>query len=289
MTKPQAKFVLIAVLAVTLVILWISPFRESLELIAGMRDVPAPKDGQVQLHFLSVGNADAALIRTKNTAILIDAGENDDEQAVVGYLYRQGIEKLDLLIASHADADHIGGMDAVVQAVPPKAAWLAFHATESADANRLFSALDIQCVKPVTPVLFNTYTVGDLVVQVLGPAPMAQNENDRSLMVRVVFGETAFLFAGDISNEVEFWLVDSGQDLRCDVFKAIHHGSADSNSAALLSAVNPSVAVISCGKKNPHGHPDPDVLKRLTAVGATVYRTDLHDTVVLTSDGNTVW
>jgi len=283
------KAVAVTAAATILLAAWFSPARPWLADLAGLQDVPAPQDGQMQIHFLSVGNADAVLIRTAQTAILIDAGENDDEQTVTDYLHRQGIDKLDLLIASHADADHIGGMDAVVERISTDTVWLAFDETDSADAKRLFHALDQHDVQPQTPPLFSVHSVGDLTIRVLGPAPVSDNTNDRSLVVRVSFGDVSCLLAGDISQAVEEWLISAGQDLSATVFKVIHHGSASSNSAALLQAVDPSIAVISCGRGNVHGHPDGDVLKRLLALDATVYRTDVAGTVVLTSDGKTAW
>lgn len=272
-----------------LTVLWMTPRRTSLALWAGLQDVPAPDKDEMQVHFLSVGNADAILLRTAATAILIDAGENDDENTVVGYLRRQGIEQLDLVVASHADTDHIGGMDAVIDAFPVDAVWLAFDSRAGTDAASLFASLQKRKIDPVTPILWDTYTIGDVTVQILGPMPSAETSNDRSLMVRVTFGNVSCLFTGDASTEVEQWLIQSGQVLDADLIKAGHHGSATSCSEAFLQAVDPSIAVISCGRNNDHGHPESAVLKRLLARDITVYRTDHDGTVVLTTDGDAIW
>lgn len=285
----RKKAIAMAVLIVCLLTAWLSPARPQLAELAGLRDISAPQSGQLQVHFLAVGNADAILLRTADTAILIDAGENDDENAVVNYLHRQGVHALDLAIASHADADHVGGMDAVIRQVDTKAVWLGFDQDTSPDAARLFAAMTDRDIRPETPALYSEHGIGELTVQVLGPVPQAETENDRSLAVRVLFGDVAFLFCGDASSEIEQQWIADGADLAAGVIKVGHHGSATSCGDALLQAANPSIAVISCGKDNEHGHPDATVLNRLLARNITVWRTDVVGTIVLTTDGVTVW
>jgi competence protein ComEC len=133
------------------------------------------------------------------------------------------------------------------------------------------------------------FTVGALQLSILSPRvediPKLES-NDSSLVILATYGERSFLFTGDAENEGEELLLKySGNNLRCDVFSAGHHGSKTSNSLELLQAARPEFVVISCGKDNKYGHPDPEALESFAAVGATVYRTDELGTVIFVTDG----
>lgn len=264
------------------------PTWDTLFSMAGLTE-PVPLDGELQVHAIDVGNADALLIRTGGQAMLIDAGENADGAAVVNYLQRQGVKRLDLVIATHPDADHIGGMDDVVRALDIGTLVMAFMPegytpTTKTYMNLLESVAD-KGLKITPAVPGGTYTLGDARVDILGPAGEFTETNNQSVVCKVTYGSRRFLFMGDAEKEAENALLASGADLAADVIKLGHHGSNSSSQKTLLKAVSPAFALITCGEDNSYNHPSPKVIDRLQSLHITVYRCDLNGTIVLTTDG----
>ncbi len=287
----KSKWLPIGTVAFVLAVpfLLINPMSNRLKSWAGMRETDPPTAGQLQVQFIDVGNADAILIRTDDRVVMIDGGENDDETTVSDYLYRQGIEKIDLLIATHADADHIGGMDALIRNFPVD---MVLHTLEAdktdVDAVALLEAIEAEGVSAITPSIKSVYELDGMVIEILGPLSLSKETNDNSIVLKLTFGDISFLFTGDASAKVEQKLMDAGADLSADVLKVSHHGSATATTEPFLRAVDPTFAVISCGKGNNHGHPDEKVMGRLAAYGVEVLRTDLHGTVILQTDGQKI-
>ena len=138
------------------------------------------------------------------------------------------------------------------------------------------------------PQTGDSWTLGSASVQVIGPVQTYSDPNNGSLVLRVDYGGTSFLFTGDMEQNAEADLMDSGANVRADVLKVGHHGSPTSSSEAFLEAVAPSIAVISVGENNDYGHPGANVLARLEALGTTIYRTDTQGEIIITSDGQTL-
>ena len=135
------------------------------------------------------------------------------------------------------------------------------------------------------PDVGDTFPLGSATVTVLGPQKHYSDVNNQSLILRVDYGSNAFLFTGDAEYESETDVLDAGENVRCDVIKAGHHGSHTSTGYRLLYEAQPKYAVISCGANNEYGHPHDDTLSRLRDADVTVYRTDLNGTIVCRSDG----
>ena len=256
--------------------------------------LPQPHDteqGELQVHFIDVGNADCILVRLDGHNMLIDTGETPREQAIIDYLDRHEIEKLDLVISTHPHVDHMGAMDAVIRHLPIERFVMSFmpegKEPTSSPYMKLLDALE-DCDVPVEIATPGTvYDLGDAKVQILSPLPMdkaIEDANQISIVSRLTYGEHSFLFTGDAEEDVEERLVASGYDLRATVLKVAHHGSKTSTSPAFLRAVSPQYAVISCGK-NDYGHPNLDVISRLASVDAQVYRTDVCGDIVFISNG----
>ena len=276
----------VAIVAIAAVLSLFEPTSRFLKRAAGMYADGPPPAGVMQVRFMDVGNADCILIRADGYTVMIDAGENDDEDAVLNELRRQGVERIDLLIATHADADHIGGMDGLVRGMQVVTLMHALSAdTADADVIALMRAVEERGVPTLEPVLLNTYTVGGMQLEILGPAAAFRETNDRSLVFRLTFGTVTFLFTGDASSVAEDAMMERGLDLSADVLKISHHGSGTATSEKFLRAVDPSVAVVSCGDGNRHGHPHKKVLGRLSAQNIDLFRTDLDGTVILETDG----
>lgn len=239
-----------------------------------------------RIAFLDVGQGDAIVIesvRPRRVAV-IDAGPRypgwDAGQAVVApYLRSRGIERIDLLIATHTDADHIGGMPALARRFPigalVRGEW-ADPAPPSAEWLRL--ALLDAGVPDIPVASGDRLRLGRRVtLDVLAgadPSTVPSSANDRSLVLRALLGTERVLLTGDLEQDGEGRLRPMWAHLRCEVLKVPHHGSADALSPALLAAASPELAVISVGARNRHGHPDPATLARLTVAGATLRRTD---------------
>lgn len=258
---------------------------------------PAPEpepasapQGQLLAAFFDVGQGDCALISTGGHHMLIDAGNPGQDELILGYLAAYGVTRLDYLVATHPHADHIGAMAAVVYQMEQIGEVLMPQAVNTtATFEKLLIALEQRDFPVTVPQAGDTYQLGEAVIKVVAPGGgKYQDLNDYSLVLRVSFGQAAFLFTGDAEAVSEGEQLAAGYDLSADVLKAGHHGSNSSSSAEYLAAVAPRYAVISCGADNRYGHPHAEVLARLQNSGATVYRTDELGSVVFTTDGETI-
>jgi competence protein ComEC len=251
--------------------------------------------GESLVYFLDVGQGDCELIRLKTGEnILIDAGTPDTAQKLVSVLKQLGVEKIDLLVATHPHADHIGGMAQVVKSFPigkiymPKVADSQIPTT--ATYEKLLNAIDSKSLKIIaTKGGMTILENGDEKLETLAPnSSKYEDLNNYSIVLKLTCGEKSFLFAGDAQTESEKEMASQGYSLKSDVLKCGHHGSSTSTGAALLKAVSPGAAVISCGVDNDYGHPSKTVLNRLQKGGITVYRTEQQGTILARCDGKDI-
>lgn len=249
-----------------------------------------PLDTEMEVHVIDVGNADSVLVRNKGKNLLIDAGEREDGERVVAYLRDHGVEKLDYVIATHADADHIGGMKTVIQNIKIDRFIMAYmpegHTPTTSTYAGMLEALMDNGVKITPAKVGANYALGDAQVDILGPAGDFEENNNQSVVCKVTFGGRKFLFMGDAEKQAENALLSAGTDLSADVLKVGHHGSNTSTGAKLLAAVDPDYAILTCGVDNSYGHPHPDVVKRLQEADVTLYRSDANGHIVITTDGD---
>jgi len=250
------------------------------------RNTPGDVSGTVAVHFIDVGQGDSILITTESGAMLIDTGENEYAQTVIDYIRAQGVAKLDYAVATHPHADHMGGMAKIIDAIPIET-FLAPDVTHTTNAfEKMLDALEARGLGITTPAVGTRYTMGEAVFTILAPANPKENDlNNASLVIRMDYGGTSFLFTGDAESASEAEMLASGRALDCDVLKVGHHGSDTSSSKAFLSSVSPGIAVISCGVGNSYGHPHAEAVKRLQNIDASILRTDLEGTIVLVTDG----
>ncbi len=243
----------------------------------------------LQVHFIDVGQGDATLITCKGHAMLIDAGDNSKGTAIQLYLKKQGVEKLDYLIGTHPDADHIGGLDVIITKFDCDIVMMPGIERDTASCRDVKMAMEYRGYKNTLPVPGTEYSLGDAVFTVIAPnREYGEDYNNASVGILLKFGNTGFVFTGDAESEAEEDMLQNGIDLKADVLKAGHHGSSDSTSEAFLDAVQPSCVVVSCGKDNDYGHPHKTVLNRLEERGITLYRTDEQGSIVAFSDGEKV-
>lgn len=252
---------------------------------------PAAVPAGLVVHFLDVGQGDAILLQLPNgQAMLVDAGPDEAGPAVVSYLQKQGVERIDYLVATHPHADHIGGMDEVIRAFEIGKVYMPRVTANTASFERLLLTLKAKGLK-ITPAKAGVTVLAEdgLKVSFLAPCGSRYEElNDWSAVVKASYGKTSFLLTGDAEAESEREMLSSGADLRADVLKIGHHGSSSSTSWAFLKAVSPKYAVISVGAGNDYGHPHRETLEKLAAAGVKVYRTDRDRTVVFVSDGESL-
>lgn len=239
---------------------------------------PAPT---LQVIFLDVGQGDAALIRTpEGRTALIDAGPGEE---VVDRLMELGVEAIDLVIASHPHADHIGGMDEVLEAFPVGYYMDNGVPHTTASYRRLMEQLQASDVVYLEASL-RTIQLGPVEIRVFPPSERdPEDQNNSSVVALVEYGEFRALFPGDA--EVLALEQLSGQGLEnATVLKAPHHGSENSVSPAFLSNLRPELVVVSCGAENQYGHPAPTVIAAFQAIGAQVLRTDQSGAVIVSGN-----
>ena len=245
---------------------------------------PTPQiltEGTLELHFIDVGQGDAALLCCNGHNMLIDGGSSQSSSRVYTYLMKHNIKTLDYIVATHPHDDHVGGLAGALNAAKAERAFCSVDEAEGRAFQSFLKYLDQQGVAIEIPQAGDTFDLGTAHITVLGPLQESQNVNDTSLVLRVAFGDFHALFTGDAEYEEEADLLASGAELQSDVLKVGHHGGSDASSEAWLEAVQPKTAVISCGKNNDYGHPAPQTLSRLQAAGTEILRTDQRGDIML--------
>lgn len=245
------------------------------------------RDGStLEVHFLDVGQGDATLIRCGEAAMLIDAGNNSWGDDVRDYLEYQGIGDLDYVIGTHPDADHIGGLDVVMEAFDCGTVIMPDYEKDTQTYTDVTDVMEEKGYELTLPQVGMVYELGEAAFTIVAPnGEYGDNANDYSVGILLEHGENRFLLTGDAEEDSEADMLDNGIDLSADVLKAAHHGSRTANTEAFLERVNPEYVVISCGEGNSYGHPHAEVLNRIREMGIKVFRTDEEGTVVATSDG----
>jgi len=240
---------------------------------------------QLQVHFINVGQGDAILIDYGTVEVLIDGGETSP--GVVPYLRKYVDGDLEAMVATHPHADHIGGLIDVLQSFQvDNIYWNGETATTKVYGD--FMALAKAEPKASLQQLKrgDTINVDGLAFAVLNPpGPSFKETNDNSIVLKLKYGDTRFLFEGDAQQEAESSMLAAGLNMAADILKAGHHGSRSSSSMPFLKAVSPQIAVYMAGINNSYGHPHAETLAALNQVGAQIYGTDIHGTIVVDTNG----
>lgn len=254
---------------------------------------PQAAESGFLIHFIDVGQADCALLEYEGKFMLVDGGNREDGQLVVSYLQNQGVEELEAVVCSHAHEDHVGGLPAVLAVYPTKAV----YAPTNDYASRVFDDFvhytDQQGLSVTIPAPGDTLFLGDVTATVLGPVKTYPDPNNTSIVLKVTYGDTSFLFTGDMETQAETDMLTYWEDtpglFDVDVLKVGHHGSDTSTGYRFLYEVMPTYGVISVGEGNSYGHPHEEPMSRLRQAGVTVLRTDKLGSVTAHSDGETVF
>lgn len=244
--------------------------------------------GTLTVTWLDVGQGDAAVIQCGGQSMLIDGGKPEKSSYIYAWLQQHGLSYLDVIVATHVDADHIGGLPGALNYASVGTAYCP-ETTGTTETFQSFVKYLAQRGKQITvPTAGETFALGGAQIQILGPLHRAEDSNDNSIVLKVSFGATSFLFTGDAERAEEQDLLNSGVNLQSTVLKVGHHGSDTSTSYPFLRAVAPQYAVISVGAGNSYGHPTEAVLSRLRDAGVTTFRTDMQGEITAVSDGQTI-
>lgn len=249
--------------------------------------LPVPDDGEVFFHFIDVGQGDSILVTSSDGNMLIDTSEQGARDELVTYLEKAGITKLKYLVLTHPDADHIGNADYIIENYDIENIIMTDYASTSKTYERMLDAIEKKNVNVIIPEPGYEFVIGALKNTVLAPTEKYDDPNEMSVVIKAVYGSTSVMLTGDAEVEsegdiVRFW---KKEDLKCNILKVGHHGSDTSTTNAFLEAVDPDIAVISCGEENKYGHPKPEILEKLTEAGVKVYRTDKDGSIIFKTDG----
>lgn len=246
----------------------------------------------LQFHFIDVGQGDSSLIVTPNgKTILIDAGDEAHAKKVINYIRKQGIDKLDLVIATHPDADHIGGMDKVIKNFDLDVFAMPDVIAKTNQYKQIQKELNAKNIKASRLYLGDEVHIDDTIeFEILSPIKGKRypDTNQYSIVTKIVYKDTSFILMGDATIENEVDIINNVPDIDIDVLKLGHHGSSTSSSDYFLTKTSPEIAIISCGKNNKYGHPHQEVMRVLKKHNVIPYRTDEIGDIVITSDGKQI-
>lgn len=255
---------------------------------SGQETAGVSESGSFTIHFIDVGQADSALVTCDGHSMLIDGGNADDSNLVYSVLQRETDGHLDYVVGTHAHEDHIGGLSGAFEADTADVTFCPVTEYDSKAFRNFKTRADERGGGITIPAVGDTFTLGEASVTVVAVNSVPEDTNNTSIVIRIVYGDTSFLFTGDAKQEMEEKILESGQDIESTVLKVGHHGSSTSTSQAFLDAVSPTYAVISCGKDNSYGHPHSETLAKLASAGVEVLRTDELGDIYCTSDGSEV-
>ena len=258
--------------------------------IADNYDIPELKnDKELKVHYIDVGQGDSILIQYDGKNALIDSGDTGAANEVIGYLNATAVSRIDVLIISHPDSDHIGSMSKIIDNYDIGAVYMPPLSVDLVPTTNVYinmlTSIAQKGLKIELKEAGDTIKFGDLKFNCVAPQGDFASLNNSSIAFKLTFGETSFLFTGDMEKASEKSTMIKHYDVSADVLKVAHHGGDSSTIEAFLEAVSPKIAVISVGEGNKYGHPDLSVLEALIEKGVDIYRTDLEGDIVIVSDG----
>lgn len=241
---------------------------------------------EIKSHYIDVGQGDCEFVELPNgQTMLIDAGNLHDGSDIVNYITNKGYGEIDYVVATHPHADHIGGMAEVLNAFDIGEMYMPDKEHTSQTFENMLDVIEENGIKLHRAKSGNSILeTNNLKIDILAPFGEENNLNNYSVVVKITYGKTIFLYMGDAEQEVESKLLQA--DIDADVLKVGHHGSNTASTRLFIQKVTPIVSVISCGAGNQYGHPHAESLKMLNECGSQIYRTDEVGTTVITADEN---
>ena len=232
----------------------------------GVQKAAAAGKSTMKVHYIDVGQGSAVLVQSGVHFMLIDGGDSDASSKVVSYLKRQKVKKLDYVVVSHYDSDHLNGVVGALNVFKVKRVIAPAYTADSRVYESYCNIIAQKKIATTRPKVGKKYKLGKARFTILAPNSSGYvDENNYSIALKLVNGKNRFVITGDAETESEYEMVENGQNLSCDVYMAGHHGSANSSSEKLLQAMKPKYTVISCGADNNYGHPAQSAMSRLKA------------------------
>ena len=251
----------------------------------------AVTDGTLSVHFIDVGQADCILIECDGEFMLIDGGNRDDGQKVISYLQSCGVEELETVVCTHAHEDHVGGLPAVLAVYPTARVYAPTKTYDSKVFNDFLYYVDQQRLEVTIPAPGDAFALGQAELEILGPVKTYAETNDTSIVVKLDYGTTSFLFTGDMEVEAENDMLDYWEDRvdwNVDVLKVGHHGSTTSSGYRFVYETDPEYGIVPVGMDNSYGHPHDEIVDRYSDAGIPLFRTDELGTILAVSDGSEI-
>ncbi|MFU0833203.1 MAG: MBL fold metallo-hydrolase [Oscillospiraceae bacterium] len=243
------------------------------------------------VHILDVGKADSILVECEGHQMLVDGGTSDSGEHIIQYLKQRGISRLEYVINTHPDEDHVGGLKYVLESFSVEMFLLPEIRPELVPKDTAYietmNSLRRKGLSATVAKAGDVLTLGGMNIHVVGPLSPGNNTNNSSIVLLLRYGDIRFLLTGDAEKEEEQSLLASGANLTADVLKVGHHGSSTSTTLEFLNAVHPKFAAISVGYDR-NKLPKNDVLKRLYNANVKTYRTDVNGTIIFLTDGKTI-
>lgn len=244
------------------------------------------ENDDLNILFLYVGQADSTLIKLKDKVMLVDAGNNEDGMNISNFLKSEGISKIDYLVGTHADEDHIGGLDDIVNELEIGKIFMPKIGEDAKNYQNVVKAAKKKNLEIENPKIGDKFTINDANCEIMSVQNEGDySENNSSIVIQMNYGKTKYLFMGDAEKETE----NSRKWEKVDVLKVGHHGSNTSSSESFLEQVRPYYAVIEVGKNNSYRLPNKYTISRIEKIGAKILRTDTNKTsFYIKSDGNEI-
>jgi len=240
---------------------------------------------EMHVHFIDVGQGDSIFIESPNgKTMLVDGGVKGAGQNVVSYLKKLGVKKLDIVVATHPDADHIGGLIPVLNSIDIGQFYDSGKVHTSQTFEEMLTLIDTKNIPYNVPKTGDNIAFDDDInVKVLNANENATDNNDASIVLKIAYGNVSFLLTADAGVSLEKEMMQD--DVKATILKAGHHGSNTSSSAEFIQAVHPEITILSYGEGNKYGHPHAEVVERLQAIGSKIYATAEAGTVIVSTDG----
>ena len=244
------------------------------------------QQGELQVYFLDVGQADSILIKSNNEYMLIDGGNNNDGPLLVKYFQSLGIKEFKYIVGTHPHEDHIGGLDDVIKNFTIDNIYIPDAMTTTKTFEDLLDSIDEKNLTYKVPKINSTFPLGNAKLKVIYTGTDTSDLNNTSIVLKLTYQDISILLTGDATSKTEKKILN--KDINSTVLKVGHHGSKYSSTESFLKKVNPKYAIISVGKNNIYNHPATTTINKLEKLNTQIYRTDQDGTILLETNGHNI-